>query len=265
MTEKSTKVLLGRSRFLVPNLFTSMNFLLGVWSILLAAGVLQAQGRGVFFGAAFIVFCVLFDKLDGFAARLMRASSDFGAQFDSLADLVAFGLAPAFLTIFAYKTYAPDWYERNWLIVLVAVSLYALCAALRLARFNAIDSDAHPDYFVGLPSTFAGGAMALVVILFHEYGGFTAGDEWVRIPLLFQIAVALMMVSPFLLPKVKPRKNKALNAFQIVSAIVAYVCGIAMTGYEVLAFLAVLYGSVGFTYGFLYGEKATESSPKDNP
>jgi CDP-diacylglycerol--serine O-phosphatidyltransferase len=257
MTETKPK-LLEKGRFIVPNLFTSLNFLLGMWSILLAAGVLQAQ-NGVFLGAAFIVFCVLFDKLDGFAARLMRASSEFGAQFDSLADLVAFGLAPAFLTIFAYKTYAPEWYDKNWIFVLVAVSLYALCAALRLARFNAIDVDSHPDFFVGLPSTFAGGSVALMVILFNNYGGFQLDDQWARIPLLFQIAVGLMMVSPFLLPKVKPRKNKLLNGFQIVAALVCYVCGIAMVGYEILAVLAFIYGAVGFTYGFLHGEKSTQN------
>jgi CDP-diacylglycerol---serine O-phosphatidyltransferase len=245
-----------KGKYFVPNFFTSLNFLVGIWAILFASGVLGGAvipaSQPVWLAANLIIFCVLFDKLDGFAARLMKASSEFGAQFDSLADLVAFGIAPGVLTIYAYQAYAPDWYARNGILVLVAISLYVLCAALRLARYNAVDSETYPDYFVGMPTTFAGGTMALTVILFHKYDLYNYGDGMLqRVPLLIQIFCAIMMISPFLLPKVKPRKNKFINGFQLVSAVLSYVCGLAMTLPEVLAFLLLLYGTVGFVVGFL--------------
>lgn len=247
---------LARGRFLVPNLFTSLNFLMGVWAILLVSAVFadaSSLSNHIILGANLIVYCVLFDKLDGFAARLMKASSEFGAQFDSLADLIAFGLAPSVLMIFSYKVFAPEWYARNWLMVLAVISLYVLCAALRLARYNAIDSDAHPDFFVGMPTTMSGGAVALLVILFQKYDLYT-GDILVRIPILFTIFCAIMMVSPFLLPKVKRRKNKILNFVQIVCLALGYITGIGQVVPEFLASLVAIYFVFGFGYGFFKGE-----------
>lgn len=249
--------MLGRSRFLVPNLFTSLNFLMGVWAILLVSAVFADANNvrtHVILGANLIIYCVLFDKLDGFAARLMKASSEFGAQFDSLADLIAFGLAPAVLMIFSYKAFAPEWYGRNWILVLAVISLYVLCAALRLARYNAIDSDSHPDFFVGMPTTMSGGAVALMVILFAKYELYT-GDLLVRVPILFTTFCAVMMVSPFLLPKVKKRKNKALNLLQIVCLAFGYLTGIGMIFPEFLASLVAIYFVFGFGYGILKGEE----------
>lgn len=91
-----------KSRFILPNAFTSMNFLLGVFAICWATGLFSnfTTLDPYRMSAYFVVLCVLLDKLDGFAARLVNASSEFGAQFDSLADLIAFGLAPAFCFFF---------------------------------------------------------------------------------------------------------------------------------------------------------------------
>lgn len=254
----SNNGLLGKGKFLVPNLFTSLNFLLGVWAILLVSSVFASDHattlKHVILGANLIVWCVLFDKLDGFAARLMKASSEFGAQFDSLADLIAFGLAPSILVIFSYKAFAPEWYAQNWILVLAVISLYVLCTAIRLARYNAIDSDGHPDFFVGMPSTMAGGAVALLVILFNNYGLYT-GDVLVRIPILFTIFCALMMVSPFLLPKVKRRKNKVYNLIQVICLVLGYITGIGMILPEFLFSLVTIYFIIGFSYGFIHNEE----------
>ncbi|MBR6454953.1 MAG: CDP-alcohol phosphatidyltransferase family protein, partial [Fibrobacter sp.] len=94
-------------RYILPNTFTSLNFLLGVFSICWTTGAFSSFSTAdqIRMGAYFVMLCALFDKLDGFAARLVNASSEFGAQFDSLADLVAFGLAPAFCFFFTYKIY----------------------------------------------------------------------------------------------------------------------------------------------------------------
>ena len=100
---------MGKLRFVLPNTFTSLNFLLGVFSICWTTGAFSSFSTAdqIRMGAYFVMLCALFDKLDGFAARLVNASSEFGAQFDSLADLIAFGLAPAFFFFFSYKIYAP--------------------------------------------------------------------------------------------------------------------------------------------------------------
>lgn len=236
-------------KYVVPNIFTSLSFLLAVWSPLVVAGVTGVE-RPVFYAASFILFCVLLDKLDGFAARLFNASSEFGAQYDSLADLIAFGVAPAFVAIFAFERYAPEWYIDNKLAVFVAVSIYMLCAAMRLAKYNAMDADGNPNYFSGMPSTLAGAFNALGFILVINYDAFDI--PWVRQGLLIMVAATgLLMVSPLYLPKLKPRKNKALNIFQLVVVLLCYVFGFTMQQHEFLMTCVLGYGVGGFVYGVI--------------
>ncbi len=132
-----------RARFILPNAFTSMNFLLGAFSICWSAGMFNGYSTLDPFrmGAYFVLLSVLCDKLDGFAARLVDASSEFGAQFDSLGDLVGFGLAPAFCVFFSYKANAAEWLGQNLVLVLITFAIYILCAAMRLAKYNAMDGD----------------------------------------------------------------------------------------------------------------------------
>ena len=129
-----------------------MNFLLGVFAICWVTGAFDSftSTDTLRMGAYFVMLSMLLDKLDGFAARLVNASSEFGAQFDSLADLIAFGLAPAFCVFFAYKTCAPQFFEQNAALLVVTFSIYVLCAAMRLAKYNACDSDTYHHHFSGL-------------------------------------------------------------------------------------------------------------------
>ena len=203
-----------KSKFIVPNLFTSMNFLLGVWAIVIASGVLNVENP-ILTSAHLIVLCVLLDKLDGFAAKVMGAFSEFGAQFDSLADLIAFGLAPAFLLLHVMKSHAPIWYDKHSFIVFIAFSLYVLCAAMRLAKYNAVDADSHPDYFVGMPSTLAGAFMSLFIVLCVKYGFITDENDKLMIMPMTLIACGVLMISPLFLSKLKRRKNKLLNFAQL--------------------------------------------------
>lgn len=236
-------------RFVVPNVFTSLSFLLAVWSPLVVAGVTGVE-RPVFYAASFILFCVLLDKLDGFAARLFNASSEFGAQYDSLADLIAFGVAPAFVAIFGFEKYCPEWYARNKMSVFVAISIYMLCAAMRLAKYNAMDSDGNPNYFSGMPSTLAGAFNALGFILAINYDAF--GIPWVRQGLLIMVAATgVLMVSPFYLPKLKPRKNKLLNISQLLVVLLCYVFGFTMQQHEFLLTCVLGYALFGFAFGVI--------------
>ena len=171
---------MGKSRFILPNAFTSMNFLLGVFAICWVTGAFSSftSSDPIRTGAYFIILSVLLDKLDGFAARLVNASSEFGAQFDSLADLIAFGLAPAFTVFFTYKTLAPEWFQANGALLIVTFSIYVLCAAMRLAKYNACDSDVYHHHFSGLPSTFAGAINAILIVYLKSNGLFENPANW---------------------------------------------------------------------------------------
>jgi CDP-diacylglycerol--serine O-phosphatidyltransferase len=196
-----------------------------------------------------IIWCVLFDKLDGFAARILKASSDFGAQFDSLADLVAFGVAPGFLVYFYMQTLDYAWFASHRPLMMVSVSVYMLCASMRLARYNAMDSEELVNYFHGLPSTFAGGFIAISVILYSKYElawkfpGFMAA-----LPLLL-ILTGILMVSPLYLPKLVRREHKLFNLFQIANIVIGYSCGFGMVFPEYLYIVLLIYGVVGFSIG----------------
>jgi len=243
-----------KAKFIVPNAFTSISFLLGAASICWSAGLFSAE-NAIFYGAQFIIFCTLLDKLDGFAARAFNASSEFGAQFDSLADLIAFGVAPAFMLLFAYKNMATDWYEHNKIAIFAGAAVYMLCAAMRLAKYNAMDSDSYPDYFSGMPSTFAGVVNAIIMILLCKYNFFNSHTDLLYFPLVIMIATGIMMVSPLFLPKLKKRKSRFINVFQLVNIVIVYVAGFAMRIPEYLMFLILLYFVVGFGYGITNREK----------
>lgn len=247
-------------RFLVPNLFTGLNFLLGIFSILVMAESFTNPDPGrpilgftkapLILAAWMIVWCVLLDKLDGFAARILKASSDFGAQFDSMADLIAFGIAPGFLVYFFMQSLDYAWFASHRPLLLVSVSVYMLGASMRLARYNAIDSEELVNYFHGLPSTFAGGFMAVSVILYSKYqlaGKFPG--SMILLPLLL-ILTGMLMVSPLYLPKLVRRQNKALNFVQVLNIILGYSCGFGMIFPEYLYAGALTYGILGFTTGF---------------
>jgi len=243
-----------KPRFVVPNIFTSLNFLLGVWAILWATGAFSPSKdpyHAFSMAANFIIFCALLDKLDGFAARLMNASSEFGAQLDSLADLIAFGLAPAFAIFFAYKTFAPEWYSQNTPVLLLAMGVYVLAAAIRLAKYNAMDSDSFPDYFVGLPSTFAGAINAVLLILLGKYGFWENPGQYLHLPLAVMVGTGILMVSPLFMPKLKRRKSKIINLLQLVNIIATYISGFAMIFPEYLLFGVTTYFVLGFGYGYM--------------
>jgi CDP-diacylglycerol--serine O-phosphatidyltransferase len=239
-------------RYIAPNAFTSINYLLGVAAILLASGAIESfisAKDGIILGCHLVVYCVLLDKLDGFAAKLLNASSEFGAQFDSLADLVAFGLAPAFCMFFAYKTYVPEYFEQNQVWLMVCFSLYVLCAAFRLARYNAIDVDGNPDWFTGLPSTLCGGFNVVFIILAHKYGYFSYENAYLAVLPLSMAACAVAMISKLYLPKLQVRKSKALNALQLVGIFIGYGFGFAMMYSELLLGLIAVYSVFGVAGG----------------
>ncbi len=179
-----------RAVYLLPNLVTSAALLLGF------ASIIQATHGHFDRAALFIVLAGICDMLDGRIARATNATSAFGLEYDSLSDLVSFGLAPALLMY----NWALVPVGRGWLIA----ALFVLCAALRLARFNVDAQASDSAWYHGVPSTFAGGMVAATV-WFVTWLGVDPSQQrlvgWVLT--LGFAALALLMVSPVPYPSLK--------------------------------------------------------------
>ena len=152
-----------RGVYLLPNLFTTGCLFSGFYSIVAAID----RNFAVAGGAIFIA--MLADGLDGRVARWTRTESQFGKEYDSLADMVAFGLAPAVLVyqwgVVRIGEYGHEWRQFGWVIAF----FYALCAALRLARFNVITATGDKRYFKGLASPSAAATVAAFVWFFAKW------------------------------------------------------------------------------------------------
>ena len=148
MTEKIP----SRGIYLLPSILTTFGMFAGFYSII-------ASINGDFTLAAIsIMIAMMWDTLDGRVARLTNTQSAFGAQYDSLTDLVSFGVAPALLV---YEWSLSDMGRVGWL----AAFIFLACAALRLARFNTQVGTADKRYFQGLPSPAAAGVIASMIWL----------------------------------------------------------------------------------------------------
>lgn len=136
-----------RGIYILPNLFTTFGLFCGFYSII-------ASIQGEFESAAIAIFVALVaDGLDGRVARLTNTQSDFGAEYDSLTDLVAFGLAPALLM---YQWQLHQLHKVGWMLAFI----YVAATALRLARFNVQSGVVDKNYFQGLPSPAAAALLA---------------------------------------------------------------------------------------------------------
>jgi CDP-diacylglycerol---serine O-phosphatidyltransferase len=133
-----------------------------------------------------ILIAHAFDGLDGRIARLTRTASRFGVEYDSLADLVAFGVAPGILV---YKWALEPWATWGWL----AASLYVTCGALRLARFNVQVESVEKRAFVGLPIPAAADMIVATVLLYYFFGGEGATHKHIILLLLIYSLAGLMV------------------------------------------------------------------------
>jgi len=176
----------NKNLYILPNLFTSVNFFCGILSMTFAL-------KGEFYIAAWVIVAgMLFDFLDGQVARLVNATSRFGVEYDSLADLVTFGIAP---TILMYTVVLKD---INRIGIAVAF-IYSVCCALRLARFNLNTVLFEKRNFVGLPTPAASGFLASVILLRSEF-------PWLSIDMVlpfFMLFLSFLMVSNIKYPALK--------------------------------------------------------------
>jgi len=210
MKKRRTPIKMRRGIYILPNLFTTGNLFCGFWAII---SVFQEK---FFYAAVAILLACVFDILDGKVARLSGATSKFGVQYDSLADLVSFGIAPALLAFsWALRPYG----KFGWL----AAFLFVVCGALRLARFNVQSSSGEVKYFKGLPIPAAASMIALTILLYLRL----IETNWVKdIVILVMIYVlAFLMVSnirylSFKELNLAKRKPFSIFIFVILSMIV---------------------------------------------
>ena len=213
---------MGRLRYSIPNGFTALSLLLGLGSIV------SSQLGDLEFAAWLIVWCGLLDTMDGLAARLLKATSDFGAEFDSMADLVSFGVAPGVLVFNAGLELAGVEVDTGqfWVLTL-ACGIFVLAGASRLARFNLGTHSPGHGWFLGVPITAAGGGLisSMVLVLIHH------PDIAELLPLhrylpIVMFVLAILMISRLRFPKAVIRKSKVINTFQFVNIAAIFYCGI---------------------------------------
>lgn len=228
-------------RYAVPNLLTATSFMLGLGAIISAEqGQLERAGW-------LIVWCVLLDVADGMAARLLKATSEFGAELDSFADLVAFGLAPAALVLHYIWQYYPG-VASAW--IAVACGIYALFAGMRLARFNTF-APVTKGWFRGVPTTACGALLATGVILLVRYEDVVAALNWPLYLSLLIAALGVGMISNVRFPKLALADRRWVNIPHVGNILGLYICGSLRIWPEYQFACAVLVVVVGLTAGFV--------------
>jgi CDP-diacylglycerol--serine O-phosphatidyltransferase len=223
---KRTRAGVRRGIYLLPNLLTSGCLVGGFYAIV-------AAFNGAYIIAAIaIMVAFFFDGVDGRVARLTKTTSRFGVEYDSLADLVAFGVAPAILVF----SWALQPYGRwGWL----AAFLYVACGALRLARFNAQFDTAEPRSFRGLPIPMAASLIVASVFLLHHLG--EEGETKHLSLLLLIYALAFLMVSNIRYPSFKNLELLKRKPFSTLVAMILIIVVVVAEPATMLFIFSSLY------------------------
>lgn len=181
--------------YILPNLFTGASVYLGILSMAYAF-------KGRFELACWLIMlAMIFDGLDGRVARLTGTTSKFGIEFDSLADVVAFGVAPAMVLYF----YLGQYFGKFGIMI---SGLYVVFGAIRLARFNVSTSNAEPNVFIGLPIPSAAVFVVSWILMQINYSMF---DRFGYVILAMTLGVAILMVSNVRYPSFKKMDKSEVN------------------------------------------------------
>ena len=241
--ERPAKSRLRKTIYLLPNLFTAGNMVLGILAIAYAINdsltlsvAAETKVTPFVWPARFIVIATFADFLDGFVARATGTTSKFGQEFDSLSDLVSFGMAPAILIYLSVLRYMNVW-------GLCITVLYIVCAAIRLARFNVQAQVEEKSHFMGLPSPAAAGTLASYILFSHWVGWYGEGIimnkvmgwyeenltyvELYGIPIL-TVILALVMISTISYPSLKKIKLESVKPWTL--AFIVLFCFLADQG-----------------------------------
>ena len=242
-TTKSGEAPKGKTISLLPSILTTASLFSGFYSII-------SSINGHFFHAAVaIIIAGIFDGLDGRVARLTGTTSNFGKEYDSLCDLISFGMAPAVL---AYEWVLQPYGRYGWL----AAFLYVATTALRLARFNTQDVKDAKKTFTGLPCPAAGATIA-TALLFCKF--FHLAGRHIEISLVVAVyALSYLMVSSIPYQSFKQAETQAKKAFQVLVAVVLLIMVLATEPQVTLFFLVLAYvlsGPLAAVYGLMVRDK----------
>jgi CDP-diacylglycerol---serine O-phosphatidyltransferase len=244
-----------RGAYLLPSLFTIGNILMGFYAIVLGLrsaglwsaptpigddGIPAGPPHNYFARAALLVFSAgILDGLDGRIARAIGTESDFGKEYDSLADVFTFGVAPALLT---YLWGLWEWGRVGWLVPF----FYLVCTATRLARFNVQTKVVDSRFFVGLPTPAAAGAICSILFYAPRSGDW---KTWMQVLVLAALLlIGALMVSTFRYHSFKQldlRKRWSYRAFVPIAAIVLVIVIEPRATFLAIAVLYTLSGPAG--------------------
>lgn len=234
----------GMHIYVLPNLITTMNLFMGF-----LATIQAIQGR-YDFAAYAIVGAAIFDLLDGRVARLTQSMSKFGAEYDSLCDLVSFGVAPG---IMLYLWALQPFGRIGWLVSF----LFAACGALRLARFNVQANIVEKAYFQGLPIPMAAGIVASSVLAFQDLQLDPQGSIGI---LAMTTLLSFVMVSTFRYRSFKDLDFKQRLPFKYLVAGVGLVALVAIRPEVMLFVVFMTYAVLGAVFGVLGWGKVPKQS-----
>jgi CDP-diacylglycerol---serine O-phosphatidyltransferase len=255
-------------RYLAPNLVTSVGMLFGLASIVASFEHRLADAGWL------IIWAVLLDRVDGFVARLLRATSPFGVQMDSFADALNFGVAPAVL-VYCTLDAVPELglhHGAGRMLLLGAGGLWVLANVFRLAKFNVIaEEPGHHPVFYGVPTTLAAGTLVIgyLVLLRYTPLGVTTGQAalivgpkllgegmtlpnsiWGYIPAAMLVG-SFLMASNLPIPKLGRLPSRPLTAFVVGNALAGFVCGFARVLPEYMALMPTTWLLVSLVWGQL--------------
>ncbi|MCP4316810.1 MAG: phosphatidylcholine/phosphatidylserine synthase [Hyphomicrobiales bacterium] len=220
-------------RMMVPNIITALAICAGL------TGIRLAFEQRFELAVAMVLLAAFLDAIDGRVARLLKSTTKFGAQMDSLADIVNFGVAPA-LVVYAYLLEQVK--SFGW----IAAMIYAIAAGLRLARFNVMEEDGvkaswQADYFVGIPAP--GGAMMVLLPVYIGFLGVEPGPVFAYLASAYTLLIAFLLVSrvPVYSGKTLGQRVRRDLVFPLMLVIVLYVALLMTFTWETMTATTVLY------------------------
>ena len=240
--------------YFLPNLLTAGNLFCGfvaLTKIVEADPLNDDYSSQIKFALAFILLACIFDLLDGRVARLGGAESPFGREFDSLADLISFGVAPAFLV---HRIVLRDVFVHHPEIGWFIASIYLICGAFRLARFNvlSLQSGGSGKDFLGFPIPSAAALVASLTLLMMwiDEKDFSVGYLRYVLPVLM-LFLSWMMVSHVRYPSFKSLDLRATRTFTKTLVAILFVGSVLVLQEKILVFVLPAFFTLYLIYGFV--------------
>jgi CDP-diacylglycerol---serine O-phosphatidyltransferase len=239
--------------YFLPNLLTAANLFCGFVALtkIVEANISGGDYQQIKVALGFILLACIFDLFDGRVARMGGVESPFGREFDSLADLISFGAAPAFLVHRVVLQHVfEDHPEAGWFIA----SVYLLCGAFRLARFNCLSAmhGAHSKDFLGFPIPSAAGLVASLTLfmIWWDEKDFATGKWRYCLPVLL-LFLSWMMVSNVRYPSFKTLDLRATRTFTKTLVAILFLGSILIFREKILVFVLPVFFTAYLIYGFI--------------